>query len=79
MRAFVYVDGFNLYFRMLKQRPHLRWLNIKRLSEEILSKDNTVSAVKYYSARVSSRLKAEAPAIQQIYPDALATLPEISV
>jgi uncharacterized LabA/DUF88 family protein len=79
MRTIVYVDGFNLYFRLLKQRPHLRWLNIKALSDNILSRENEIVAVKYYTARVSSRLKAESPAHQQIYLDALATVPEVSV
>jgi uncharacterized LabA/DUF88 family protein len=79
MRTIVYVDGFNLYFRLLKQRPHLRWLNIKLLADNILSRANNVVAVKYYTARVSSRLKAESPAHQQIYLDALATVPEVSV
>ncbi len=35
--------------------------------------------LKYYTARVSSRLKAESPAYQQIYLNALATVPEVSV
>ena len=78
-KTIVYVDGFNLYFRMLKQRPHLRWLNLKKLAEEVLSSDNEVVAVKYYTARVSARLKAESPAYQQIYLNALSTVPEISV
>jgi len=79
MRTIVYVDGFNLYFRLLKKRPHLRWLNIKTLADNILSDKNQVIAVKYYTARVSSRLKAESPAHQQIYLDALSTVPEVSV
>jgi uncharacterized LabA/DUF88 family protein len=49
------------------------------LSDNILSRENEIVAVKYYTARVSSRLKAESPAHQQIYLDALATVPEVSV
>lgn len=79
MRTFVYVDGFNLYFRLLKQRRHLRWLNIKRLAETVLLRENQVVSVKYYTARVSSRLKPNAPALQQLYLDALSTVPEVSV
>lgn len=79
MKTIIYVDGFNLYFRLLKQRPHLRWLNIKALAEAILSQENEVVAVKYYTARVSSRLKAESPAYQQVYLNALATVPEVAV
>src|SRR5438270_621932 len=28
MRTIIYVDGFNLYYRMLEKHPHLKWLNI---------------------------------------------------
>jgi len=35
-------------------------------------------AVRYYAARVSGRLSPLGPARQQIYFDALATIPEIS-
>jgi len=79
MRTTLYVDGFNLYFRLLANRPSVKWLNIKRLAETLLNPTNTVVAVKYYTARVSGRLDAQAPARQQIYLDALATVPEISV
>jgi uncharacterized LabA/DUF88 family protein len=79
MRTFVYVDGFNLYFRLLEKRPALRWLNIKALSEKLLTKGNIVAAVKYYTAHVSGRLDPTAPARQQIYLDALRTVPEISL
>jgi hypothetical protein len=32
MRTIVYIDGFNLYFRLLQKRPALKWLNIKALA-----------------------------------------------
>jgi hypothetical protein len=28
-RALIYVDSFNHYFRMLKQRPAFRWLDLR--------------------------------------------------
>jgi len=37
MRTTVYVDGFNLYYRLLKTRPKDKWLNIKALAEKLLS------------------------------------------
>lgn len=79
MRTIIYVDGFNLYFRMLEKRPELKWLNIKALAEKLLKKSNKVVAVRYYTARVSGRLDPSAPARQQIYFDALSTVPEISL
>ena len=35
MRTIVYVDGFNLYFRLVEKRPTLKWLNIKLLAETV--------------------------------------------
>lgn len=79
MRTIIYIDGFNLYFRLLAKRPALKWLNIKALAERLLKPENKVIGVKYYTARVSGRLSPIAPARQQIYLDALRTVPEISV
>jgi hypothetical protein len=79
LRTIVYVDGFNLYFRLIEKRPALKWLNVKRLAETVLSPKNVIVAVKYYTARVSGRLDPAAPARQQVYLDALQTVPEISI
>ena len=79
MRTIIYVDGFNLYFRLLQKRPALKWLNIKALAEHVLKPANQIAAVRYYTARVSGRLSPLGPARQQIYLDALATISEISV
>jgi uncharacterized LabA/DUF88 family protein len=79
MRTIVYVDGFNLYFRLLVNRPALKWLDVKKLAEALLSPTNTVAGVKYYTARVSGRFDPLAPARQQVYLDALRTVPEISI
>jgi hypothetical protein len=48
MRTIVYVDGFNLYFRLLVSRPSLKWLNIRKLAEALLSPSNVIVGVKYY-------------------------------
>lgn len=79
MRTIAYVDGFNLYYRLLEKRPALKWLDIKKLVERQLSTSNVVTAVKYFTARVSGHVDRQAPARQQIYFDALATVPEISI
>jgi len=79
MRTVVYVDGFNLYYRMLKDRSALKWLNVKKLAEALLSPANAIIGVKYYTARLSGRVDPLAPARQQLYLDALGTVPEISI
>jgi NYN domain len=79
MRTIIYVDGFNLYFRLLEKRPALKWLNIKTLAEKLLKPINRIVGVRYYTAHVSGRIDPGAPARQQIYLGALRTVPEISV
>lgn len=79
MRTIIYVDGFNLYYRALKYNPQFKWLNVKALAQDVLSSENVISEVKYYTARVSARIDADAPRRQQIYFDALSTIPEVSI
>jgi uncharacterized LabA/DUF88 family protein len=64
---------------LLEKRRDLRWLNIKVLAQGLLSAKNQVTGVKYYTARVSGKISPGAPARQQVYLDALRTLPECSV
>ena len=35
MRAYIYVDGFNLFYRALKGTPH-KWLNLAALAKRLL-------------------------------------------
>lgn len=80
MRTSVYIDGFNLYYRMLKQRPGLKWLNPLKLAQAILDENHQITSVNYYIARVSSRSHdPDAPARQAIYLGALSSVPEIVV
>ncbi len=80
MRTTVYVDGFNLYYRILKDNPEFKWINVKALAQEVLDPANVITAVNYYTARVKARgTDPDAPRRQQIYFDALATVPEIRV
>jgi uncharacterized LabA/DUF88 family protein len=79
MRTIVYIDGFNLYYRMLKARPSDKWLNPKLLAQALLPK-NKIIQVNYYIARVSARAHdPDAPARQATYLSALATIPEIKI
>ena len=52
MRTYVYVDGFNLYYGALKHSSW-KWLDLFALSEKILQPHHKISAIKYYTARVS--------------------------
>lgn len=79
MRTIVYVDGFNLYYRMLEKRPDLKWLNLKLVAEKVLRPENQIIGIRYYTARVSGRIDPQAPGRQQIYFDALTSIPEITL
>jgi hypothetical protein len=61
VKTIVYIDGFNLYYGALKGTAH-KWLNIVALAQAVLPDECTLSAVKYYTARVSGRTDPKAPA-----------------
>lgn len=69
-RTFVYVDGFNLYYRALAQKPH-KWLNLYSLAKQILDPENDIQAIKYYTARVSGNRDKNEPNRQAAYLRAL--------
>jgi len=50
-RVIVYIDGFNLYHAIddLGQ-PHLKWLDLRALSEGLLRSGEQVKLVRYFSA-----------------------------
>ena len=48
----VYIDGFNLYYRALKDTP-FRWLDLRKLAE-ILFPQDTIHRVCYFTARYST-------------------------
>lgn len=80
MRTIVYVDGFNLYYRMLKARPAFKWLNQLAMVRAALGRRHHIIRLNYYIARVSARAHdPEAPARQAVYLKALSTIPEIVV
>ena len=54
-RVQVYVDGFNLYFGMLEAGfNNCNWLNLKKLSINLLKPHQELAGVKYFTSRVSN-------------------------
>lgn len=78
MRARVYIDGFNLYYRALKATQH-RWLDIAALSDAVMPAGTQVEQVNYYAARVSGWTDPGAPARQHAYLRAIASLPRVQI
>ena len=80
MRVRVYVDGFNLYYRALRNKPHYKWLNLLTLSRELLDPADTIDCLTYFTARVSPRAgDPSAPKRQQAYLGALSGIREARV
>jgi hypothetical protein len=50
----VYIDGFNLYYGALKDRPDCKWLDLRALSEALLPDGFALQRIYYYTARVGS-------------------------
>lgn len=74
-RATLYVDGFNLYNRSLKDNPHLKWLNLVELGRAMMPDGYSLTQVEYFTARIKPTGFGSAPLTrQQIYLRALQTL-----
>ncbi|MCH8265981.1 MAG: NYN domain-containing protein [Acidobacteria bacterium] len=70
LRTIVYVDGFNLYNRLLKNSPH-KWLDLKSLASTLLNPSNKITAVNYYTSGVSGKIDPSVPIRQNCYIRAL--------
>ncbi len=70
----LYIDGFNLYYRALKDTPY-RWLDLRRLAETLFPQDS-INRVSYFTARLDARPgNPYQRQRQQAYLRALVTLP----
>ncbi|HEY5435658.1 MAG TPA: NYN domain-containing protein [Candidatus Limnocylindrales bacterium] len=72
----VYVDGFNLYYGCLKGTSH-KWLDLDALCRTLLP-NNQLHRIRYFTARVKVRDDPLAPVRQDLYLQALSTLPHVS-
>jgi len=52
-KVVAYIDGFNLYYgvRCFKDEPRLKWCDVKKLMSGFLDRNDTLAAVKFYTAR----------------------------
>ena len=80
MRTYIYVDGFNLYYGLIKGTPY-KWLDLKSLFLKVLGNPYNIIKIKYFTANVSPRPGSpQAPIEQSIYLHALkAYIPEIHI
>jgi hypothetical protein len=73
-RVIVYIDGFNLYYGVLKDVPRLKWLDLERYCRLLRPADD-VQVVRYFTALVDGSTKPH----QEAYLKALATTPTVNV
>lgn len=78
MRTYVYVDGFNFYYRVVKGTRY-KWLDLLTLCRLLLPA-HQVLRIKYFTAYVSARPNdPDIPARQQTYLRALRTIPNLEI
>ena len=74
----LYIDGFNLYYRALKDTP-FRWLDLWKLGQTLFPED-TINRVCYFTARLHARPGNPGQAQRQlIYLRALESLPSLQI
>ncbi len=77
--TFVYIDGLNLYYGALRNRPGLKWLNPLAMLERIIP-GQRITHIRYFSAPVMRNpADPDAPARQAVYFRALRTIPSLSI
>lgn len=74
MKTIVYVDGFNLYYRALKNTNH-KWLDLLALCKAVLPPSCDIVGINFYTARISGRIDPTSPKDQHVYLKALMTIP----
>jgi hypothetical protein len=86
VRINVYVDGFNLYHRALRDArapdgTTYKWLDLEKLVAQVLSNPSyAINRIRYFTARVRSLPNdPQAPLRQQMYLRALGTLPSVTL
>lgn len=76
-RVTVYVDGFNLYYGLLKPDPSVRWLDLRALAKAI--RPDADVRVRYFTARVRPVPDPTTQIRQRLYLKALETLPNVTI
>ena len=67
MRTNIYIDGYNLYYGLLKHTEY-KWLDIHKLFEHILkiqSPEYSINRIKYFTADIKSKVASHGQAAQQ--------------
>lgn len=76
MRTIVYVDGYNLYYGLLRKSPY-KWLDLYSLFQNHVLHQSDVLEVRYYTAPIKAKMSDDpaSPQRQRIYLQALRKMP----
>lgn len=78
MHTHIYIDGFNLYYGLLRGTPY-KWIDLEKMCDQLLPK-NKVEKIYYFTAKVDARPEdPDQPLRQQAFLNALATLPRVEI
>ncbi|WOV90237.1 MAG: NYN domain-containing protein [Candidatus Zeuxoniibacter abyssi] len=70
MRTSIYIDGFNLYYRV--KGTDYKWLDLMALCQNLLDRQHAIDTINYYTTKVEGRKKdPRKPERQGIYWRAL--------
>lgn len=78
-RTVAYIDGYNLYYGLLKGSSN-KWLNPMRLVSSMLRDDHEILSVKYFTSPIRTYPHDTAALDRQkVYLQALSTLPKVEI
>ena len=77
--TFVYIDGFNLYYRLKK--TSYKWLNLEKFAHACLNpEEHDIRKIKFFTARVKKSTDDPDKTMRQdIYLQAIQTLPNVEI
>ena len=79
MRTIVYIDGFNLFYGLLRNTPWL-WLDLEKFVRSLLTEKYDIVAIKFFAARIhSDKFMQTSPHDQACYFEALMANPLIQI
>ena len=71
-RTVIYIDGFNLYYGLLRNNASYKWLDLWKFAAALVTPNNIIVAVKYFTSRVNyDPQKPTSKEHQEIYLRAL--------
>ena len=73
-KSIVYVDGFNLFYGLLKNEKNKKWLNLQHYFEKLRT-DDDIEKIKYFTTLVKGKKRDN----QESYLKALSTLPKVQI